>query len=99
MGADPDFHLDTDALFTEGQAADYVQLAPGTLRNDRVTGSLGIPYVKLSGSKRGPVRYRKRDLIEWIKARTYLNTRQSREMKHGDVTDVAQEDPATAEGK
>lgn len=71
------FSGDNDVLLTEQQAADFVLVAPGTLRNDRVTGELGIPFVKLSPTKRGAVRYQKSALLEWIKARTYLNTRQA----------------------
>lgn len=63
-------------LLTETQAAEVLQLAKGTLRNARVTGSLNIPFLKLSPNKRGKVRYSLSALTEWAAARTQTNTRQ-----------------------
>lgn len=66
-----------DVLLTEAQTANMTTLASGTLANARVTGSLGLPFIKLTPGKRGPVRYRKSDVEAWLAARTHKNTMQA----------------------
>ena len=56
-------------LVTEQQAAEYLALADRTLRNDRSTGALGIPFIKLGESRQASVRYALADLDAWIAAR------------------------------
>ncbi|WP_295991236.1 hypothetical protein [Rugamonas sp.] len=67
----------SDTLWKEDYTASFVQLARGTLANARVTGSLGLPFIKLTPGKRGAVRYRKSDVEAWLTARTYKNTQQA----------------------
>lgn len=64
-------------LLTEEQAANAMQMHKGTLRNARCTGTLGLPFIKLTPTKRGKVRYRESDIIAWLEARTHLNTNQA----------------------
>ena len=66
-----------DVLYTPSQTAGVIGLANGTLANARVTGSLDLPFIKLTPGKRGPVRYRKSDVEAWLAARTYKNTQQA----------------------
>ncbi|MGE3992860.1 helix-turn-helix domain-containing protein [Pseudorhodoplanes sp.] len=49
----------------ESTAANFLGLSVPTLQRYRSTGTPKIPYVKFPG-KRGPVRYRKSDLIAFI---------------------------------
>lgn len=51
-----------DLLLTEQDAADYLGMSPGTLREWRSLGK-GPPYLKLPT---GTVRYRQEDLVEWV---------------------------------
>lgn len=51
-----------ESLIGEHEAAALLDLKVGTLRNDRVTRRIGIPFVKMSSA----VRYRPSDLIAFI---------------------------------
>jgi hypothetical protein len=73
----PEQRAAVQVYLTPVQAASIIQVAPGTLANARVTGSLGLPFVKLTPGKRGAVRYRKSDVEAWMAARTYKNTQQA----------------------
>lgn len=64
-------------LLTEAHAANRLNISQGTLRNARSTGSLGLPFIKLTPTKRGRIRYRESDIVAFINARTYLNTHQA----------------------
>lgn len=64
-------------LWTEKQVANEIGLAAGTLANARVSGVLGLPFVKLTPGKRGAVRYRKSDVEAWLAERTFNNTQQA----------------------
>jgi hypothetical protein len=66
-----------DIMYTPSQLAMVSGLATGTLANARVTGSLGLPFIKLTPGKRGAVRYRKSDVDAWLAARTFKNTQQA----------------------
>lgn len=72
-------------LLTEAQAAALMQIHKGTLRNARCTGTLGIPFIKLTLTKRGKVRYRESDILAWLDARTHVNTRQAVDAANGEV--------------
>lgn len=58
--------VELQGLLTTVQAAEVLNLEPKTLENDRATGQLGVPYVKLGGQA---VRYRAADLAAFIDAR------------------------------
>lgn len=58
--------VELQGLLTTVQAAEVLNLEPKTLENDRATGQLGLPFVKLGGQT---VRYRAADLAECIDAR------------------------------
>jgi predicted site-specific integrase-resolvase len=57
--------MNTTELLTPEQVAEMLQVHPGTLENWRVKGE-GPPFVKLGGKRRSPVRYRRRDVEDWI---------------------------------
>lgn len=52
-------------LLAEKEAADFLQLAPGTLSVWRSTGRYALPFLKV-GAK---VRYRRGDLQNWLDSR------------------------------
>lgn len=54
-----------DELLRPAQAAALLQLAVRTLANDRSSGRLGIPFVRLGGG----IRYRRQDLAAWVSSR------------------------------
>ena len=56
-------------LLDEKAAADFLQLAPGTLSVWRSTGRYCIPFVKVGRR----VRYRRADLEAWLASRTRTN--------------------------
>lgn len=58
-----------DGVLLTPEAAEYVKLAPRTLERYRVTGE-GPRFAKFAGA----VRYRKRDLDEWIESRIISST-------------------------
>lgn len=55
------------------EAAAYLSLAKGTLDNWRNKG-IGPKFIRLGHGKRGPVRYRKAVLDEWLKSRERSHT-------------------------
>jgi hypothetical protein len=59
----------TKLLLTEEEAAEVLGIQPFTLAKYRRSGD-GPPFVKISrGDKRLTVRYRKKELLEWIEGR------------------------------
>lgn len=56
-------------LLAEKEAADFLQVSPGTLSVWRSTGRWALPFVKI-GAK---VRYRRGDLQSWLDSRVRLN--------------------------
>jgi excisionase family DNA binding protein len=56
-------------LMDEKQAADYLNISPGTLSVWRSTGRYAIPFVKVGRC----VRYRRCDLAAWLESRTRAN--------------------------
>lgn len=52
------------------EAAEYLGLAPVTLEKDRLTGELGIPYIKIGRA----VRYDTGDLDAFLVSRRRMNT-------------------------
>jgi predicted DNA-binding transcriptional regulator AlpA len=61
---------DPDRLVDERQAAEFLAYSVRALQNWRVRGG-GPRFVKVSGRS---IRYRRRDLIDWIEARLRSNT-------------------------
>ncbi len=57
---------DQTELLSADQAAATIDVTSGTLSVWRSTGRYGIPFIKI-GRK---VRYRKSDLLAWLKSRT-----------------------------
>ena len=62
--------LDGEALLTENQAADFLQFTPRALQAWRLRGG-GPKFVRISSRA---IRYRRRDLIEWIEAHIKYST-------------------------
>jgi excisionase family DNA binding protein len=56
-------------LLTEKEAANFLNVAPGTLSVWRSVGRYAVPFLKV-GSK---VRYRRSDLEAWLESRTRSN--------------------------
>ena len=56
-------------LLSEQEAADFLQLSPGTLSVWRSVGRYALPFVKI-GAK---VRYRRGDLQTWLDSRMRTN--------------------------
>jgi excisionase family DNA binding protein len=52
-------------LLTPEEVADLLKVHPGTLENWRVKGE-GPPFVKLGSKRRSAVRYRRKDVEDWI---------------------------------
>jgi excisionase family DNA binding protein len=61
---------DLDALLTEVQAAELLNLSTRTLQAWRIRG-VGPPFVQAGRA----VRYRRRDLVKWIEANTVSTMR------------------------
>ena len=59
----------TRDLLDEKQAAEVLTVEPGTLSVWRSTGRYSIPFVKVGRR----VRYRRCDLLAWLKSRTRAN--------------------------
>lgn len=59
----------TSPLLDEKAAADFLQLAPGTLSVWRSTGRYKVPFVKVGHL----VRYRRDALETWLESRTRAN--------------------------
>ncbi len=57
--------IDGERLMTNEEAAELLQVTPGTLNTWRCTRRYLIPYVKVGRR----VRYRLRDLLAWIESR------------------------------
>ena len=56
-------------LLSESQAADLLQVSPGTLSVWRSTGRYGLPFLKIGAR----VRYRRGDLQAWLDSRVRAN--------------------------
>jgi excisionase family DNA binding protein len=56
-------------LIDETEAADFLNISPGTLSVWRSTGRYSIPFVKVGRR----VRYRRSDLEAWLQSRTRSN--------------------------
>lgn len=56
-------------LLSESQAADLLQVSPGTLSVWRSTGRYALPFVKIGAR----VRYRRGDLQAWLDSRVRAN--------------------------
>lgn len=59
-----------DRLMNEHEAAEFLSYSVRALQNWRVRGG-GPKYVKVSARS---IRYRRRDLIAWVDARTFSNS-------------------------
>ena len=59
-----------DHLITEAEAAQFLGLSPRTLQNWRNRDG-SLKYIRVSSRC---VRYRRRDLIDWMQSRTHKNT-------------------------
>ncbi|PCF95138.1 helix-turn-helix domain-containing protein [Vreelandella nigrificans] len=71
----PESH-NPNLLLTTNEAAPYLGVSPRTLETWRSTGRHGVRYIKV-GSR---VRYRLRDLDEWLASRMQEHTGQSGEV-------------------
>lgn len=71
--------VDDLELLTETQLAKLLRFTSGHLRNSRVNGTLGLPYIKLGTGPRAAIRYRMRDANLYLDQRTVFNTRQARD--------------------
>jgi hypothetical protein len=71
-GVEPTPHSLIEIMTTE-QAAQFLGLAVPTLERRRIEGS-GPPYAKLSPGPRGPVRYRREDLLAWVASKLIHST-------------------------
>jgi hypothetical protein len=56
-------------LLDETEAAQFLDLAPGTLAVWRSTGRYALPFVKVGAR----VKYRRADLLSWLESRTRAN--------------------------
>lgn len=63
-------------ILDTASAAVYVGLSKPTLERFRLTGD-GPRYAKLTPGPRGPVRYRRADLEEWLASRLVRSTSQA----------------------
>ena len=61
-----DTTIKTAALLDEHEAANLLQISPGTLQVWRSTGRYALPFVKVGRR----VRYRPEDLQKWLQDRT-----------------------------
>ncbi len=61
---------DPDALVSEQSAAEFLSVTPGALQKWRMTGN-GPQFVRISSRC---VRYQRRDLVEWARARVKSST-------------------------
>lgn len=64
---------DDNMLIDEAAFCALASLKPSTVRKQRMTGS-GPPFVKVGRS----VRYRRKDVLDWIASRTVRTTAQAR---------------------
>lgn len=65
----PEIIQRTSALLDEKQAAEFLDVSPGTLSVWRSTGRYAIPFLKVGRC----VRYRQSDLVAWLELRTRTN--------------------------
>jgi len=72
--------MSTEPLMTEREAAEFLGVAPATLRRWRVTGQPPI-YVKLSRA----VRYRRSDLLAFIEGNLCSSTSAHGRVNAGDT--------------
>jgi len=63
-------HTEHDFLLTEVQAAEFLNLSTRTLQSWRGSGDSKLPFVRCGRA----VRYRRGDLLAWIKANTVTST-------------------------
>jgi excisionase family DNA binding protein len=54
-------------LLDESEAAEYLDLAPGTLSVWRCTGRYSVPFLKIGRN----IRYRRAALDAWLESRTH----------------------------
>jgi hypothetical protein len=52
-------------------------MTPGAVRNARMRGSLGIPFIKLGRGKRARIRYPPSAVNKALDERTFFNTREA----------------------
>ena len=64
--AKPEIAAAVRDLLSESQAAELLQVSPGTLSVWRSTGRYALPFVKIGAR----VRYRRSDLQSWLDSRT-----------------------------
>lgn len=57
--------LDPDELLTPAETAPIVKLSVSTLKDKRWKGT-GPRYIKLSPGRGGRIRYRRRDVEQWL---------------------------------
>ncbi len=69
--------IDPDALFTEGDAAELLAVSKRTLQAWRLKGG-GPVYVRCGRA----VRYRRKNLIEWMEERSVRHTSEHEEREH-----------------
>lgn len=58
----------TPLLLTNEEAAKLLNMSPRTLANWRLKG-LGPRYTHITDNPKSPVRYRHRDILDWIDSR------------------------------
>jgi hypothetical protein len=69
--------LDDLNLLTEAALAKKIRMTPGAVRNARMRGSLGIPFIKLGRGKRARIRYPPSAVNKALDERTFFNTREA----------------------
>jgi hypothetical protein len=68
-------------LMTEGELATKIKMTPGAVRNARMRGTLGFPFIKLGQGKKARIRYRRTVVSKILDARTFANTREAQGAK------------------
>ena len=66
MGGSAETVHDLDVLLKPEEAAQLARLAVSTLKDRRWRGT-GPPFVKLSPGRGGRIRYRKGDVLAWLR--------------------------------
>lgn len=61
---------DEDELLTPPETACVTKLSVSTLKDKRWKGT-GPPYIKLSPGRGGRIRYRRRDVEQWLNGRAF----------------------------
>ncbi len=67
--------LPEDALLMPEEAAFLLRITVGTLADDRNSGSIGIPFVKLGG---GVIRYQREAIRKVVESQTFTNTAEAK---------------------